>query len=162
MKDTKSKIFKTACLSAVAFSVFTALSYIFTFANISFVFSLSAFIPQYLLSFGQYASDMLSNPIHQTLFAILSSAFVLFLLTCSTLSIKFKNFLFPAFILITCDSVVMVFHFITNFELIASTNLISMLIHAFIHIWCNVYAFFGVIALKKSRSDEAPDPDDHR
>ncbi len=144
--DVLKKRMRLAGTSLTCFSVLTAVNFVLMMSGSSFVFPLSAFLPQYLLSFGQYASDMLGNGFHSVFFTALSLFYVTILILSSLLSFRHRTFLFPSLILLIADTAFMTVHFAMNFELFVTTNLIGMIIHVAFHIVCVAYAFLGVCA----------------
>ncbi len=144
-----SKRMKTASAVAIVFSSFTVINYILLICGQEYVLPLSGFLPQYLLSFGEYSSDILGNGLHNIFFNALSALITLTLVISSALSVKYKAFLVPVLVITVIDTVFMAFHFTVNLALLINTNPIGMALQALFHISSSAYLSLGVYELKK-------------
>lgn len=148
---------KLARISLMCFSVFSVINYILALAKSSFVFVFSAFIPQYLLSFGNYASNMLGNSAHTAVFTVISAVYVFSALLCSSLSLRYAAFIIPSAMILLSDCLFMSVHFSANYKLIISTNFVGMLLHIIFHAICAVYCIFGTAAYLRLKKDNIKD-----
>lgn len=142
---------KGAKVSLLSFSILSAVNYFLALIGSSFVFVLSAFIPQHLLAFGAYASEKIGSDRHFYLFAVLGGAFVIIMLLCSIASFKADSFIIPASLLFICDCIFMLIYVFINSDILFRNNLIGIMMNLLLHAICFLYVVLGLRSYSKKK-----------
>ncbi len=148
---------KLARISLMCFSIFSVINFVLALAKSSFAFAFSAFVPRYLLSFGNYALDKLGSDKHTAFFTAISALYVCISILCSSLTLRYSAYIIPSAVILLSDCLFMIIYFAVNYKLIMATNPIGMLLNMILHVICDFYCIFGVIAYNKLRKNNVKD-----